>query len=168
MEDTEAGAYDLDPGEVGNCEASMTSLIIEEIEKSQIKAQPGFQPGDTINVHFRIVEGDKERTQMFQGVCISRHGRGINEMATVRKLVDEVGVERIFPLCSPLVAKVEIVRRADTRRAKLYYLRDRAGKSRRLRDQRRGVKHNAKDGVPIPGQEAPKAAPAAAPAEAKA
>lgn len=136
----------------------MTSLIIEEIEKAQLKVQPGFQPGDTINVHFRIVEGDKERTQMFQGVCISRHGRGINEMAVVRKLVDEVGVERIFPICSPMVAKIEIVRRADPRRAKLYYLRDRAGKSRRLRDQRRGLKHNAKDGVPIAGQIVQKAA----------
>ncbi|MDX2130585.1 MAG: 50S ribosomal protein L19 [Planctomycetota bacterium] len=133
----------------------MTSLIIEEINKSQLKSGlPNFLPGDTINVYFRIVEGDKERAQMFQGVCLSRHGRGINEMAVVRKIVDSVGVERIFPLNSPLVAKVEIVRRADARRAKLYYLRDRLGKSRRLRDQRRGIKHNATDGVPIPGQDA--------------
>lgn len=137
----------------------MTSLIIEEINKSQLRTVPAFKSGDTVNVYFRIVEGDKERTQMFQGVCISRQGRGINEMAVVRKVVDEVGVERIFPVCSPMVAKVEIVRRADARRAKLYYLRDRSGKSRRLRDQRRGLKHNAKDGVPIPGAqaEAPKA-----------
>jgi len=145
------------------------SLILEEIVKSQLKSDtPNFNPGDTINVFFRIVEGDKERTQMFQGVCISRKGRGINEMAVVRKVVDEVGVERIFPVNSPLVAKVEIVRRADTRRAKLYYLRDRAGKSRRLRDQRRGLRHNAKDGVPIPGAQAEARAEKAAAEAAKA
>ncbi len=126
--------------------------ILEEINASQLKSNvPNFKPGDTVNVHFRIVEGDKERVQMFQGVIISRTGRGINEMAVVRKVVDEIGVERIFPVNSPLVAKIEIVRRADTRRAKLYFLRERAGKSRRLRDQRRGMKHNAKDGVHVPG-----------------
>lgn len=142
----------------------MTSRIIEEINAAQLKSNvPNFRAGDTLNVHFRIVEGDKERTQLFQGVCIARHGRGINEMAVVRKIVDDVGVERIFPLNSPLVAKVEIIRRADARRAKLYYLRDRTGKSRRLRDQRRGLKHNAKDGAPVPGQGAEaKAARAAA------
>ncbi|MBI1190947.1 MAG: 50S ribosomal protein L19 [Tepidisphaera sp.] len=128
--------------------------ILEEINASQLKTNvPNFKPGDTVNVHFRIVEGDKERVQMFQGVIISRSGRGINEMAVVRKIVDEVGVERIFPVNSPLVARIDIVRRADTRRSKLYYLRDRAGKSRRLRDQRRGLKHNQHDGVPIPGTE---------------
>lgn len=141
----------------------MTSLIIEEINQAQLRTGlPAFRPGDTVGIHFRIVEGDKERTQMFQGVCISRHGRGMNEMAVVRKVVDEIGVERIFPISSPMISKVDIVRRADTRRAKLYYLRDRSGKSRRLRDQRRGIKHNAADGVPIPGQEK------AARAEAKA
>lgn len=139
--------------------------VLEEINKSSLKTDvPAFRAGDTVNVHFRIVEGDKERVQMFQGVCLVRKGRGINEMATVRKVVDDVGVERAFPINSPLVAKVEIVRRADTRRSRLYYLRDRAGKSRRLRDQRRGVKHNATDGVPVFGAhaEAAKAAAAAA------
>jgi len=122
--------------------------ILEEINKSALKTDiPNFRAGDTLNVSFRIVEGDKERVQVFQGVCIVRHGRGINEIAGVRKVVDDVGVERIFPLNSPLVSKIEIVRRADTRRSRLYYLRDRTGKSRRLRDQRRGLKHNAKDGV---------------------
>lgn len=135
--------------------------ILEEINKSALKTDlPNFDSGDTVNVHFRIVEGDKERTQVFQGVCLVRKGRGINEMAVVRKVVDEVGVERIFPINSPLVAKVEIVRRADTRRSRLYYLRDRAGKSRRLRDQRRGLRFNSKDGVG-------KAVTVAAPAESK-
>jgi large subunit ribosomal protein L19 len=138
--------------------------ILEEINKSALKTDvPRFQSGDTVNVHFRIVEGDKERTQVFQGVCIVRKGRGINEMAVVRKVVDEVGVERIFPINSPLVAKIEIVRRADTRRSRLYYLRDRAGKSRRLRDQRRRGKWNSKDGVQRHGVEA-----AAKPADAEA
>lgn len=115
--------------------------LLESINKSQLKTDiPEMQIGDTINVHFRIVEGDKERTQIFQGVLISRAGRGINQMITVRKVVDEVGVERIVPIHSPLVAKYEVVRQGDARRAKLYYLRDRKGKSQRLRDRRRGLK----------------------------
>ena len=117
--------------------------IVEAINKAALKTDvPAFEPGDIINVHFRIVEGDKERTQVFQGIVISRKGRGIDEMATIRKVVDEVGVERIFPINSPLVAKYEMVRRSDARRAKLYYLRDRQGKSVRLRDRRRGLKKN--------------------------
>jgi len=128
----------------------MSQQLIEEINKATLKTNvPKFEPGDTINVHFRIVEGDKERTQVFQGVVISRKGRGIGEMAVVRKVVDEVGVERIFPVHSPLIAKYEVVRRADARRAKLYYLRDRAGKSRRLRDRRRGLKHDPMAGITV-------------------
>jgi large subunit ribosomal protein L19 len=129
--------------------------ILDEINQSVLKKDvPHFAPGDIINVHFRIVEGDKERTQMFQGVVISRTGSGINEYATIRKIVDEVGVERIFPVHSPLVAQYEMVRRSDSRRAKLYYLRDRAGKSRRLRDRRRGMKHDPMAGVaPTPAYE---------------
>lgn len=144
-------------------------LLIESINNEALKTNvPRFEVGDIINVHFRIVEGDKERTQIFQGVVISRKGRGINEMATVRKVVDEVGVERIFPINSPLIAKFEIIRRADARRAKLYFLRDRAGKSRRLRDRRRGAKHNIKDiGAPLTAKEI-KAAAAAAAANAEA
>jgi large subunit ribosomal protein L19 len=118
--------------------------LIEDLNNSTLKQNVlKFEPGDTINVHFRIVEGDKERTQVFQGVVISRKGRGIGEMAVVRKVVDDVGVERIFPIHSPMVAKFELVRRGDARRAKLYYLRERSGKSRRLRDRRRGMKHGA-------------------------
>jgi large subunit ribosomal protein L19 len=128
----------------------MSQQIIEEINKESLKTNvPRFEVGDTINVHFRIVEGDKERTQVFQGVVISRKGRGINEMATVRKVVDEVGVERIFPIHSPLIARYEVVRRADARRAKLYFLRERTGKSRRLRDRRRGLKHDPMAGITV-------------------
>ncbi len=111
---------------------------------------PRMDVGDTVNVHVRIVEGDKERVQIFQGVMISRKGRGANEMFTVRRIVEDVGIERKFHIHSPMIAKLEVLRRADSRRAKLYYLRDRAGKSRRLRDRRRGMKHVA--GIPVAGQ----------------
>lgn len=118
--------------------------IIEEVSKGHLKSDlPQMDVGDTLNVHFRIVEGDKERIQIFQGVLISRSGRGINEMMIVRRIVDDVGVERIFPMNSPRIAKFEVLRKADARRAKLYYLRDRVGKSRRLRDKRRGLESNA-------------------------
>lgn len=102
---------------------------------------PDFTIGDTLNVHVRIIEGDKERIQVYQGVLIATNGRGINRTITVRRIVANEGVERIFPLNSPRIAQIEIVRRSDARRSKLYYLRKRVGKSRRLRDQRRGLKH---------------------------
>lgn len=114
--------------------------IIEDVAKAQLKGDlPNMAIGDTVNVHCRIVEGDKERIQIFQGVLLARAGRGINEMITVRRIVDDVGVERVFPINSPRIAKYEVLRKADARRAKLYYLRDRVGKSRRLRDKRRGL-----------------------------
>ena len=115
---------------------------IESVTADQLREDdffPNFSVGDTINVHYTIVEGDKERVQVFQGVFISRNNRGINETITVRRIVANEGVERIFPLHSPRIAKIEVVRRGDARRAKLYYLRERIGKSRRLRDQRRGL-----------------------------
>jgi len=116
--------------------------ILESLNQTVLKTDiPVMDIGDTVNVHVRIVEGDKERVQVFQGVLISRKGRGANEMMTVRRVVDEVGIERKFPINSAMIAKFEVVRRADTRRAKLYFLRDRVGKSRRLRDRRRGQKH---------------------------
>lgn len=115
---------------------------LAHVEKEYIKADmPRFDIGDTINVHQRIIEGDKQRIQVFQGVLLSRHGHGINEMIVVRRIVEDHGVERIIPLNSPKIAQIEVVRRADSRRAKLYFLRDRVGKSRRLRDRRRGMKH---------------------------
>ncbi len=119
-----------------------TQKLIESVNTEAIKTDiPRFDVGDNINVHVRIVEGQKERVQVFAGTLISRKGRGINEMITVRRIVGDIGVERTWPLNSPMIAKFEVVRRADARRAKLYFLRDRVGKSRRLRDRRRGMKH---------------------------
>lgn len=119
-----------------------TQQLIESINADAMKTDlPRFDVGDTINVHVRIREGDKERVQVFSGVLISRKGRGINEMITVRRVTDDIGIERTWPIQSPSIAKFEVVRRADARRAKLYFLRDRVGKSRRLRDRRRGMKH---------------------------
>lgn len=116
--------------------------VMESITEDQIKTDlPRFDIGDTIQVHVRIVEGERERTQVYTGVLIAQRGRGINETITVRRVVDDIGIERTWPLNSPLIAKFEVVRRADARRAKLYYLRDRVGKKRRLRDRRRGMKH---------------------------
>ena len=125
-----------------------TQQIIESINAEAVSREiPRMDIGDTINVHCRIVEGDKERIQIFQGVLIARKGRGANEMITVRRIVNDQGVERVFPLYSPRIANYEVVRRADARRSKLYFLRDRQGKSRRLRDRRRGIKHVK--GLPI-------------------
>jgi large subunit ribosomal protein L19 len=116
--------------------------LIEGVTANQLKDDfPVFSVGDTLDVHVRIIEGDKERTQVFQGVLIAQKGRGVNRTITVRRIVANEGVERIFPLHSPRLAKIEVVRRGDARRAKLYFLRDRVGKSRRLRDQRRGLKN---------------------------
>ena len=100
------------------------------VEATQMKTDlPEFSAGDTINVHVRVVEGDKERIQQFQGVVIGRHGSGMNATFTVRKVSDGVGVERIFPLHSPRIAKIEKVKEGVVRRAKLYYLRDLASKA---------------------------------------
>jgi large subunit ribosomal protein L19 len=118
--------------------------VIEGVVAGQMKAAnelPKFSVGDTIDVHYKIIEGDKERIQVFQGVLLADTGRGIHRMITVRRIVANEGVERSFPVNSPRVAKIDVIRRGDARRAKLFYLRDRFGKSRRLRDQRRGLKH---------------------------
>ena len=118
--------------------------LIESVTETQLKSDfPDFSVGDTLDVHVRIIEGDKERVQVYQGVLIAMKGRGVNTTITVRRIVANEGVERIFPLHSPRLAKIEVVRRGDARRAKLYFLRDRVGKSRRLRDQRRGLKKHA-------------------------
>jgi large subunit ribosomal protein L19 len=123
--------------------------IIESINASAIKTDiPRIDIGDTVAAHCRIVEGNKERIQVFTGIVISRSGRGINEMITIRRIVEEMGVERILPMNSPRVAKFEVIRRGNSRRAKLYYLRERAGKSRRISDRRRGLKHVGGEVVP--------------------
>lgn len=97
---------------------------------------PAFGPGDTVKVHVRVVEGSRERVQVFQGVIIRKSGSGLQETFTVRKVSFGVGVERIFPVHSPIIAKLEVVSRGDVRRAKLYYLRDRFGKAAKIKEKR--------------------------------
>ncbi|MFA4910770.1 MAG: 50S ribosomal protein L19 [Desulfobacteria bacterium] len=110
---------------------------IDLIEKEHINLDiPDFQPGDTIKVHSKIIEGDKQRIQVFEGVVISRKGGGSRETLTVRKISYGVGVERIFPLHSPRIAKIEVVRKGLVRRAKLYYLRELKGKAARIKERR--------------------------------
>ncbi len=110
--------------------------LIRMIEARQMKAKrPDFGPGDTVRVHVKIKEGDKERIQIFQGTVIARGGRGAHESFTVRKISSGVGVERVFPLFSPSVAKIELVKTGDVRRGKLYYLRNLKGKSARIEEK---------------------------------
>src|SRR5213080_4522567 len=97
---------------------------------------PEFSPGDTVKIHVRVVEGNRERVQVFQGAVIRRQGDGIRETFTVRKVSFGVGVERTFPVHSPILAKIEVVTRGDVRRAKLYYLRDRVGKASKIKEKR--------------------------------
>lgn len=111
--------------------------IIKEIEKEQLRDDvPDFAPGDTVRVLYLVREGQKERIQVFEGICIARKNGGVDETFTVRKISSGIGVERIFPLHAPTVSGVEIVRRGDVRRAKLYYLRGRRGKSARISEKR--------------------------------
>jgi large subunit ribosomal protein L19 len=112
--------------------------LLKEIEKEQMaklaagKEIPDFQPGDTLIVNVKIVEGERSRVQAYEGVCIGRAGSGLNENFTVRKISYGEGVERVFPLYSPMIDSIEVVRRGKVRRAKLYYLRGRRGKSARI------------------------------------
>jgi len=115
--------------------------IIEQLEKEQVAALTGeagvpeFQAGDTLRVHVKVVEGSRERIQVFEGLCIARKNAGLNSAFTVRKISYGEGVERIFPLYSPRIDQIEVVRRGDVRRAKLYYLRGRRGKSARIAEK---------------------------------
>ncbi|EFR41406.1 ribosomal protein L19 [Selenomonas sp. oral taxon 137 str. F0430] len=111
--------------------------IIEVLEKEQLRSDiPQFAPGDTVRVHARIVEGTRERIQVFEGVVIGRQGTGVRETFTVRRIASGVGVERLFPVHSPRIAKIEVTRRGIVRRAKLYYLRGLTGKAARIREKR--------------------------------
>ena len=120
------------------------SNLLEAFEKKQIekltgkKRIPTFRPGDTLKVTIRITEGDKSRLQAFEGMCIARKNNSVNSNFTVRKLSHGEGVERVFPLFSPIIEKIEVVRKGDVRRAKHYYLRDRTGKKARIADRDRG------------------------------
>lgn len=111
--------------------------LIEEITKAHLRNDiPDFRTGDTVRVHARIVEGDRERIQIFEGVVIKRRGAGVSESYTVRKLSSGVGVERTFPVHSPRVAKLEVLRKGKVRRAKLYYIRNLSGKAARIKERR--------------------------------
>ena len=110
---------------------------LDVVEKARMKDDlPDFRPGDNVKVHVRVIEGSRSRIQVFEGVVLARQGGGLRETFTVRKISFGVGVERIFPVHSPTVEQVEVTRRGKVRRAKLYYLRDRAGKQARIKEKR--------------------------------
>ncbi len=146
---------------------------IEELEQEQVaklSAQrkiPDFSPGDTVRVNVKVVEGSRERIQAFEGVCIARKNRGLNSSFTVRKISYGEGVERVFPLYSPRIDSIELVRRGDVRRAKLYYLRGRRGKSARISEKTSGAAGKATAAERAAAAEA-RAAQAAETAKAKA
>ena len=128
--------------------------IIAQLEKEQVavvaaqRAVPEFAPGDTVIVNVRVKEGDRTRVQAYEGVCIARSGGGINENFTVRKMSYGEGVERVFPVYSPLIDSIKVVRRGSVRRAKLYYLRGRTGKSARIVERKDPRKTEAKKAAP--------------------
>src|SRR5438045_5330128 len=124
-----------------------------ETQKEWLRNVPPFRPGDTLRVNVRVKEGEKERIQAFEGVCIARRGSGVSETFTVRKISNGVGVERIFPVHSPMLAEVSVVRRGRVRRAKLYYLRNLTGKATRIREKkvRVAVQESGAAGSPRPG-----------------
>ena len=122
----------------------MINATLQYVEQNYLKKDvPQYSVGDTVDVHTRIVEGDKERIQVFGGTVIMRKGRGINATFTVRRIVNNEGVERIFPLHSPFIASVTVKRSGESRRAKLYYLRNRVGKATRLVEKRKAKKDDA-------------------------
>ena len=145
--------------------------IIQEIEQEHLaeiagdKAIPDFSAGDTVRVNVRVVEGNRERVQAFEGVCIARRNAGLNSSFTVRKLSYGEGVERVFPLYSPRVESIEIIRRGKVRRAKLYYLRGRTGKRARIVERTTGRGMKKAEAVEEVGESAAAPAPAEAPAE---
>jgi large subunit ribosomal protein L19 len=136
----------------------MTNKILEQVEQAYLKKDvPQFTVGDTVDVHTRIVEGEKERLQIFSGTVIMKKGRGINETFTVRRIVNNEGVERIFPIHSPFISKVVVKRGGETRRARLFYLRDRVGKAVKLTEKRptasAAEKSGARKSAPKPAAE---------------
>jgi large subunit ribosomal protein L19 len=118
------------------------ATILEKVEANYQKSEvPHFEVGDTVDVHCRIIEGNKERIQVFSGICIAKKGRGLGETFTIRRIVAHEGVERVFPVHSPNISQIEVRRHGNARRSKLDYLRQRVGKGRRRPDRRRGLKH---------------------------
>jgi large subunit ribosomal protein L19 len=141
----------------------MTNAMLKKVEQPYLKAEPPkFRVGDTVDVHTRIIEGEKERIQVFSGTVIMRKGSGINETFTVRRIVNNEGVERIFPVHSPFIAQVIVRRSSETRRAKLLYLRQRVGKATRLTEQRKPGKKEEISGPPAGGSATEPAAALAA------
>jgi large subunit ribosomal protein L19 len=128
----------------------MKNKFLALVEGDRRGDLPQFQIGDTVDVHQRILEGQKERVQVFSGVVIARRGEGVREMFTVRRIVQGEGVERIFPVMSPKIAKVEVKRTGEVRRAKLFYLRDRVGKATRLRERKQRVTEASTNGDGAP------------------
>ncbi len=117
-------------------EQDMINPIIDELEKNYKKAEiPQMNPGDTVKVSVRIVEGNKERIQAFEGTIIKMHGAGLNKTVTVRKVFQGIGVERVFLIHSPRIDKFQVLRKGDVRRSKLYYLRERSGKATRIKEK---------------------------------
>ena len=115
----------------------MSTSILREVTSDQLKTDvTDFAPGDTVRVHVRVIEGDKERIQVFEGSVLQRKGTGIQETFTVRKITQDVAVERIFPLHSPRIAQIDNIRRGRVRRARLFYLRGRKGRAARIRERR--------------------------------
>ncbi len=111
--------------------------ILDTVDSAQLREDiPAFRPGDTLDVHVKVIEGSTERTQLFKGVVLRRQGSGIRETFTIRKVSFGIGVERTFPVHSPNIASIEVVRRGDVRRAKLYYLRELRGKAARIKEKR--------------------------------
>lgn len=122
---------------VAGAESDIMTNLIDEIDAASLRDDiPNFRPGDTVKVHVNIVEGNRSRVQVFQGAVIGRQGDGVRETFTVRKVSFQVGVERTFPVHSPIIEKLEVVSRGDVRRAKLYYLRGRRGKAAKIREKR--------------------------------
>ncbi len=115
------------------------SNVIQDLERAQLRTVPRFKAGDTVRVHFQVIEGSRRRVQVFEGIVIKRQGSGVRETFTVRRISSGVGVERTFPLHSPKIERVEVVAIGDVNRAKLYYLRGRVGKKARVRERRYGV-----------------------------
>jgi large subunit ribosomal protein L19 len=111
--------------------------VIQDIENRQRREVPDFKAGDTVRVHFKVIEGQRQRIQVFEGICIKRQGGGVRETFTVRKNSFGVGVERTFPLHSPKIEKIQVAAIGDVNRAKLYYLRDKVGKAARVREKSR-------------------------------
>jgi len=132
------------------------SSVIEKIERAQLRRVPSFSPGDRVKVHFQVIEGTRSRVQVFEGVVIKRQGHGARETFTVRKQSFGVGVERMFPVHSPKIERIELAARGDVRRAKLYYLRERVGKRARVRERRyTGPEDVVEPGLLHAPQEAP-------------